>query len=59
MYDYLADSWNHTVILEEVLSVEEGAMYPVCMDGRRACPPEHCGGVPGYYQLVRDEGSHT
>jgi len=26
--------------------------YPVCLDGRQACPPEDCGGVPGYYDLL-------
>ncbi|PIE46553.1 MAG: hypothetical protein CSA42_07895, partial [Gammaproteobacteria bacterium] len=26
--------------------------YPLCTGGKRACPPEDCGGLPGYYQLV-------
>ena len=26
--------------------------YPVCMEGERACPPEDCGGVPGYERFV-------
>jgi hypothetical protein len=26
--------------------------YPVCTEGRLACPPEDCGGIPGFYDLV-------
>ena len=26
--------------------------YPICLGGARACPPEDCGGVPGYFQLL-------
>ena len=26
-------------------------MYPVCTDGELACPPEDCGGIPGFYDL--------
>ena len=35
-------------------------MYPVCTDGQLACPPEDCGGVPGFYDLVEvlDDPNH-
>ena len=26
-------------------------MQGICIGGRRACPPEDCGGVPGYFRL--------
>jgi hypothetical protein len=26
--------------------------YPVCLAGKKACPPEDCGGVWGYYELL-------
>jgi hypothetical protein len=26
--------------------------YPACTDGQLACPPEDCGGIPGFYDLV-------
>ena len=49
-YDF-GDSWNHDILLEKILTREPGKVYPVCVDGKRACPPEDCGSVPGYYTL--------
>ena len=46
-YDF-GDSWTHEVLLEKVLAPEPGATYPRCTAGKRACPPEDCGGVWGY-----------
>ncbi len=40
------------IVLEKQLSVDPTAKYPVCTDGRLACPPEDCGGIPGFYDLV-------
>jgi hypothetical protein len=50
-YDF-GDSWNHEVLLEKVLPPEPGATYPRCTAGKRACPPEDCGGVWGYADFV-------
>jgi hypothetical protein len=46
-YDF-GDSWEHILLLEKVLEPEPGQQYPVCVEGRRACPPEDVGGVWGY-----------
>ena len=57
-YDF-GDGWQHRVVLEGILLQEEGERYPRCLAGERACPPEDCGGVPGYYHLLEvleDEG---
>ena len=31
---------------------EQGVKYPICVAGRRACPPEDCGGPRGYFDFV-------
>jgi len=52
-YDYdFGDSWSHEVRLVAIEPRERGAKYPRCVGGERACPPEDCGGVPGYYRLL-------
>lgn len=50
-YDF-GDSWEHEVLLEKVLEPAAGAVYPVCVKGKGACPPEDCGGLWGYYGLL-------
>ena len=50
-YD-LGDGWEHSVVLEKRLAGGDDAERPVCLDGQRACPPEDCGGVAGYYDLL-------
>ena len=50
-YDF-GDSWEHTVKVEKVLAPEEGMTYPVCIKGKRACPPEDVGGVWGYAEFL-------
>jgi len=53
-YEYdLGDSWNHEITVENILSSDAaGAGKAICMDGKRACPPEDCGGVWGYESLL-------
>ncbi len=50
-YD-LGDGWEHSIVLEKRFSGSDDTEYPVCLDGQQACPPEDCGGVPGYYDLL-------
>ncbi len=55
-YDF-GDSWEHEILVEKVLPPIAGNRYPVCLAGKRACPPEDCGGVWGYaefLQAIRD-----
>jgi len=49
-YDY-GDDWDHVIRVERVLPVGE-VDSPQVIDGARACPPEDCGGIAGYEQLL-------
>lgn len=46
-YDF-GDGWKHDVILEAILAPKPDGLYPIVEAGKRACPPENVGGVPGY-----------
>lgn len=46
VYDF-GDNWRHKVVIEDIVEQDADVDYPLCIDGRRACPPEDCGGVEG------------
>jgi hypothetical protein len=50
-YDF-GDNWEHRIELENILPREEDVKYPICNKGKRACPPEDCGGIWGYEELL-------
>ena len=53
VYEYdFGDSWEHQIVVEKVAPAESGVSYPRCMAGKRAGPPEDCGGVWGYAELL-------
>jgi hypothetical protein len=45
--DDFGDNWEHELLIEKILPREEGKRYPRCLTGKRACPPEGCGGIWG------------
>ena len=53
IYEYdFGDGWEHELLIEKILPLEEGKAYPVCLTGKRACPPEDCGGIWGYSDFL-------
>ena len=54
VYEYdFGDSWEHVILVEKILRPEAGVHYPICLKGKRACPPEDCGGVWGYDDVLK------
>jgi Plasmid pRiA4b ORF-3-like protein len=48
LYEYdFGDGWTHDILVEKTIPREAGKRYPLCLAGKRACPPEDCGGVWG------------
>ena len=46
LYEYdFGDAWEHKIVLEKILWEETIRLYPECVAGKNACPPEDCGGV--------------
>ncbi|MFH1433230.1 MAG: plasmid pRiA4b ORF-3 family protein [archaeon] len=58
-YDF-GDSWIHAVVVEKVMVNDDSRKLPVCIDGKMACPPEDCGGMWGYENLleIRKDKNH-
>jgi hypothetical protein len=50
-YDF-GDNWQHSIEIEKKLSAEEYEASAVFLEGKGACPPEDCGGIPGFYMLL-------
>jgi hypothetical protein len=52
IYD-LGDHWQHDIEVERIQLPEPGVWYPRCLEGKRSRPPEDCGGVWGYADLLK------
>jgi hypothetical protein len=58
IYDF-GDDWVHKVTVEKMSPHEAGIPLVYCLEGERACPPEDCGGIYGYYdylEVLKDPG---
>jgi hypothetical protein len=55
VYDF-DEQWVHYVLVSKIMPASDFSetdwRYPVCLSGKRAGPPEDCGGLPGYERLV-------
>jgi hypothetical protein len=53
IYEYdFGDGWEHLIVLEKILPETSGTLLPVCLSGKMNCPPEDCGGVWGYAEML-------
>lgn len=51
-YDF-GDSWMHEIVLESRQAYKKGEIPAiVLLDGANACPPEDCGGIWGYKEML-------
>ncbi len=53
LYDF-GDNWEHLIVLEKIYAYSDfyELHYPICIKGKRAAPPEDCGGVYGYENIL-------
>jgi hypothetical protein len=53
VYEYdFGDGWTHDIRVEKILDGDDDVVTPTCVGGSMACPPEDCGGVHGYADLL-------
>jgi hypothetical protein len=50
-YDF-GDGWEHILAVEKILPPGTGSDRPLCLAGKRRCPPEDSGGILGYERLL-------
>src|ERR1035437_9608473 len=50
-YDF-GPGWQIDLKVEKFSPAEKGVHYPLCLAGERAGPPEDCGGIGGFYDLL-------
>jgi hypothetical protein len=50
-YDF-GDHWVHTITLEKIETTHDPLPHPICLKGKRACPPEDIGGIYGYMEVM-------
>ncbi len=53
IYEYdFGDSWKHDITLEKIEESEINDYRPICLTGKNNCPPEDCGGIWGYNDML-------
>lgn len=53
VYGYhFGEGWLVEIQVEKIGEIEKGVTYPVCLGGERAGPPEDCGGLEAYHDMV-------
>ena len=57
-YDF-GDNWEHELVISDVRRGDPGKAYPRYIGGERDCPPEDCGGIPGFYEMLEARADPT
>jgi hypothetical protein len=52
IYDF-GDWWVHDLYVEKIIPAEHKMIHPICLSGKRACPPEDSGGVWRYEEYLQ------
>lgn len=53
VYDYhFGEGWQVEVKIEKVVPREKNVAYPWCIGGERAGPPEDCGGLEAFHDML-------
>jgi hypothetical protein len=53
IYEYdFGDGWQHEIVVEKILPPDASFKHIICLAGKNACPPDDCGGIPGYYNML-------
>ncbi len=50
-YDF-GDDWHHEIVVKDIVAPAPDGVVLHCIEGQGACPPEDCGGPPGYANLL-------
>ena len=58
LYDF-GDGWQHEVRVEDFGPSVTQVKYPKCLAGECACPPDDCGGIGGYYNMLEALGNRN
>jgi hypothetical protein len=51
LYDF-GDNWIHEILVEKTVPLDDEKNIPYCVTGKRAAPPEDCGGIWGYADML-------
>lgn len=51
LYDF-GDNWNHRLVFKNIRAGDPDESYPRYVGGENAAPPEDCGGLGGFYEIL-------
>jgi hypothetical protein len=49
---HFGEGWQVDLKIEKTGAIEKGHYYPTCIGGERAGPPEDCGGVEAFHDML-------